>query len=115
MATGSWDTASVRECYTPVDVVRDWRKEERVVRVSTTHDVHERKWSPTEGWISNTSKDVQEREAKYDGPDVHAHGVRLGVVETSQDVGHGEEPEEDGKCPCGCEDVSDCRGLLEDT
>ena len=45
---------SVRECYTPVDVVRDWRKEERVVRVSTARDVHKRKWSPAEGWISNT-------------------------------------------------------------
>ena len=45
---------SVRECYTPVDVVRDWRKEERVVRVSTARDVHKRKWSPAEGWISNS-------------------------------------------------------------
>ena len=53
----SWDTASVRECYTPVDVVRDWRKEERVVRVSTPRDVHKRKWSPAEDWISNSSED----------------------------------------------------------
>ena len=41
----SWDTASVRECYTPVDVVRDWREEEQMVRVSTTRDVHRRKCS----------------------------------------------------------------------
>ena len=50
----SWDTASLRECYTPVDVVRDWRKEEQVVHVSTARDVHKRKWSLTEGWIPNT-------------------------------------------------------------
>ena len=44
----------MRECYTPVDVVRDWRKEERVARVSTPRDVHKRKWSPAEDWISNS-------------------------------------------------------------
>ena len=33
-ASISWDTASVTESssYTPVDVVRDWRKEERAAR-----------------------------------------------------------------------------------
>lgn len=66
------------------------------------------------GWMG-TSKNVEEwEEAKRNGPDIHADIVRLGVVKTSQDVRHGKEPEEDGECPRGCEDVSDRRGLLED-
>ena len=59
----SWDTAFVRECYTPVDVVRDWRKGMRtrdaklsastsirgnVVNVAgKANDIY------TKGWISN--------------------------------------------------------------
>ena len=66
----------------------------------------------TGGWIS-AGEDVEEwKESKSDGPDVHACVVRLGVVETPQDVRHGEEPEEDGKRTCEREQVSDRRRLL---
>ena len=44
-----------------VDVVRDWRKEERVVRVSTARDVHKRKWSPRRGL------DLQQYADVFDG------------------------------------------------
>ena len=60
-------------------------------------------------------EDVEEwKEAKRDGPDVHACVVRLGVVEMAQDVRHGEKPEEDGEYPCEREGVSNGRWLWED-
>lgn len=59
------------------------------------------------------SEDVEEwKEAKSDGPDVHAHIVCLCVVETPQDVRHGEEPEQDGERSCEREHISDRRRLV---
>ena len=61
-------------------------------------------------------EDVEQRqEAKGDGPDVHTHVIRYNVVETPQDVGHGEEPEEDGERSCERHHISDRRGLWGDS